>query len=320
MRGYITRRLLLILPTIFLVTIICFCLVRFIPGHVIDLMEAEFGYESAVSREVTVAQIRTALGMDVPIHIQYARWIGDALRGDLGSSLWRNIPVTEELTKRLPVSVELGLLGIITAIIIALPIGIYSAIRQDTFGDYGGRTIAILFISLPSFWVATLIIVYPSIWFGWSPRVEYVSIMEDFRANIGQFIIPALIMGMVMSGTTMRMTRTMMLEVLRQDYIRTAWSKGLRERTVILRHALRNALIPVITIIGIMTPMVIAGQVVLEQIFCLPGVGLLLLEAINKRDYPIISGVNLTVALWVLTINIVVDLTYAWLDPRVSYK
>jgi peptide/nickel transport system permease protein len=201
-----------------------------------------------------------------------------------------------------------------------LPIGIYTAIRQDTAGDYIGRSIAILAICLPSFWLATLIIVFPSIWWGWSPPVEYIPIREDVRGNIAQFLVPGLLMGMLLSGTTMRMTRTMMLEVLRQDYIRTAWSKGLAERVVVLRHALKNALIPVVSMVGLLLPVMIAGAVVIETIFSLPGVGLLLIEALNKRDYPVISGVNIMIATFVLVINLLVDLTYGWLDPRVQYR
>jgi peptide/nickel transport system permease protein len=186
--------------------------------------------------------------------------------------------------------------------------------------DYVGRTIAILFISLPSFWVATMVIVYPSIWWNWSPALEYIPITKDFMGNIVQFIIPATIMGMLATGTTMRMTRTMMLEVLRQDYIRTAWAKGLGERTIIVRHALKNAMIPVITVIGLSLPLLISGSVVLENIFVLPGIGRLLVEAINQRDYPVISGINIFVAVFILVANLLIDLTYGYLDPRVHYK
>jgi peptide/nickel transport system permease protein len=228
--------------------------------------------------------------------------------------------ILDDILHRLPVSFELGFLALITALIIAVPIGIFSAIRQDTTGDYVGRTIAILFISLPTFWTGTLVVVYPSVWWGWSPEIAYIPILQDPLRNVAQFIIPALIMGMVMSGTTMRMTRTMMLEVLRQDYIRTAWSKGLKEKTVVMRHALKNALIPVITVIGIQVPILIAGSVILETIFNLPGIGLLLIQALGQRDYPAISGINVFMAIFILLINLVVDLAYAYLDPRVKYQ
>jgi len=320
MRAYLIRRLLLIIPTLFLTTVIVFATVRAIPGNVLELMTVEMQHESGLGKELTVEYLKHELGMDVPIYIQYGRWLGGVLQGDLGRSLWTRSIVTDKLMKGIPISMELGVLAMITALLIALPIGVYSAIRQDTWGDYVGRTIAILCISLPSFWLGTMVMVYPSIWLGWSPRVEYVPLVENVGANLLQFAIPGFILGMVMSGTTMRMTRTMMLEVLRQDYIRTAWSKGLRERVVIFRHALKNALIPVVTIVGLQLPVLIGGSVVLEQIFTLPGIGFLLIEAINKRDYPVISGVNVVMASFVLILNLVVDLAYAYLDPRVQYQ
>jgi len=320
MTAYIIRRLLLMIPTLILVTIIVFFSIRFIPGNIIDLMIAEMAAGSGLGVELTTQSLREALGLDVPIHIQYGKWLGALVQGDLGHSLWTNRAVVEDITSRLPVTAELGFFALITALLIAIPIGTYSAIRQDTAGDYAGRTIAILCISLPSFWIGTMVVVYPSIWWNWSPPIEYIPLVEHLGANVLQFILPAIILGMLLSGTTMRMTRTMMLEVLRQDYIRTAWAKGLTERTVILRHALKNALIPVVSMIGLLLPVLIGGTVVIEQIFCLPGIGRLLIEALNKRDYPILSGINLMVAVFVLVVNLGVDLTYAWLDPRIQYK
>jgi len=320
MTGYVIRRLALIVPTLLLVTIIVFLLVRFIPGDIIELMVAEMSAEGTVTTEITAETVRKALGMDVPVHIQYGKWLGGLFRGDLGNSLWTSRPITQELSLRIPISFELGLLAMITAMLIALPIGVYSAIRQDTTGDYVGRTFAILCISLPGFWLGTMVVVYPSIWWNWSPPLDYIPIVENPLENLKQFIIPAVLMGMVMSGTTMRMTRTMMLEVLRQDYIRTAWSKGLMERVVVVRHAMKNALIPVVTIAAGMLPVLIGGTVVFESIFALPGVGLYMIEALNKRDYPIISGINVIMGMLVLLLNLVVDLTYAWLDPRVRYR
>ncbi len=318
MGTYIVRRLIMMVPVIFLISLICFLSVRFIPGSVIDLMMAEMSRESARGAELDRSYIEHALGLDVPIYIQYGRWVGKAVQGDLGKSLWTGRNITEQIGKRIPVTAELAFFAIVSAIIIALPIGIYSAIRQDTTGDYVGRTIAILFICLPVFWVGTMVIVYPSIWWGWTPSLVYTPFAENPLQNILQFLLPGVILGMYLSGATMRMTRTMMLEVLRQDYIKTAWAKGLTERTIILRHALKNALIPVITIVGIQIAILIGGTVVLEQIFCLPGLGLLLIEALTTRDYPMISGINLFVAGLVLVINLVVDLTYAYLDPRVK--
>ena len=319
MHTYIIRRLLLMIPTLFLVTVMVFFVVRLIPGDVVEMMADEHEYLTHASGEELIEQLRKALGLDVPIHVQYIRWISGVIRGDLGKSLWSGIPVIDKISQRWPVSFELGFLAMITSLIIAVPIGIYSGIRQDTYGDYLGRSIAIGCIALPSFWLGTMVMVFPSLWWGWSPPMEYIPFFDDPAANLGQFIIPALILGMVMSGTTMRMTRTMMLEILRQDYIRTAWSKGLRERTVVMRHALKNALIPVVTIVGLQLPILIGGSVVLEAIFNLPGIGRLIVEIINDRDYIMLSGINLTIASFVLVVNLVVDMTYSFLDPRVRY-
>jgi peptide/nickel transport system permease protein len=329
MLAYAVRRLLLIIPTLLLVTILVFLSVRFIPGDVIDMMVAQMGASGAVGG-LNADYLREQMGLNVPVHIQYLRWLGvmpqasggfhGLIEGDLGQSLWKSQSVTSLLAQRLPVSIELGIIAMITALLTSIPIGVYSAIRQDTIGDYLGRTISILFISVPSFWIGTMIMVYPSIWWGWSPSVEYIQFAKDPAGNLLQFFIPGFTMGMIMGGTLMRMSRTMMLEVLRQDYIRTAWAKGLKESTVIVRHALKNAMIPIVTIIGVMVPMVVGGTVVIEQIFVLPGVGLLTFEALNFRDYPVISGVNVFIAAVVLFVNLAVDLTYAWLDPRIKYR
>ncbi len=330
MRAYIIRRLLLAIPTLLLVTIIVFFLLRFIPGDVMELMVAEMAIESGMGAELTIEYLEEAMGLDMPVHIQYGRWLGvvpqadgafsGIVQGNLGESLWSAESVRDDILRRIPITAELGFFALIVGLIWGIPIGTFSAIRQDTASDYIGRTIAILCISLPSFWVATMVMVYPSIWWNWTPPIEYIPLVRDPIGNLGQFILPAFIMGMLMSGTTMRMTRTMMLEVLRQDYIRTAWSKGLTERTVIVRHALKNALIPVVTIVGMMVPMLIGGLVVIEQIFCLPGMGRLMIEALNKRDYPVVSGINVMLACVILVVNLVVDLTYGYLDPRVHYK
>jgi len=331
MRAYLIRRMLLIIPTLLIVTLIVFLSVRFVPGTILDLMVAQMGELSGIS-DLDVEYLKHVLGMDVPMHLQYVRWLGvwpqadpeigisGILQGDFGVSLWNQESVLDQLMQRLPVSLELGLMSLLIAWMIALPIGVFSAIRQDTWGDYAGRTFAIVAISVPSFWLGTMVIVYPSILWGWTPPVVYIPLAENVGENLLQFLLPAVIMGMVISGTTMRMTRTMMLEVLRQDYIRTAWSKGLRERTIIVRHAMKNALIPVVTIVGGMIPLLIGGTVIIEQIFTLPGVGRLMFNALTRRDYPIISGINTIIALVVLIMNVVVDLTYGWLDPRIQYR
>lgn len=329
MAAYALRRLLLIIPTLLIILILVFLLTRFIPGDVIDMMLAQMN-TSGTAAEMTRENLEKALGLDAPIHIQFFRWLGVApqvtgefqglFEGSLGKSLWKNEDVIKLIVERLPISIELGIIAIITALLISFPIGIYSAIRQDTVGDYFSRSLAIIFISVPSFWVATLIFVYPPIWWGWSPPTEYIPLTKDFFGNLGQFIIPGFITGMMMGGTLMRMIRTMMLETLRQDYIRTAWAKGLKERAVIMGHALKNALLPVVTIVGSMIPMVIVGEVIMEQIFALPGVGILTFQALSQRDYPLIQGINIFLAVVVLLSNTMVDLTYAWIDPRVQYR
>ena len=322
MRTYVIRRLLLIIPTLLIVSMIIFIVMRLIPGDVIDLMLAERGGSiSWQSDEAMRKIIEERLGLDAPIHLQYVRWLKNILlHGDFGMSLWRDTPVRKEIFARIPVTVELSIFGILTALITSFPIGIYSAMRQDTAGDYIGRTFAIACIAIPSFWLGTLAVVFPSIWLNWSPPIMYISFTDDPIGNFAQFAIPGVILGMTLCGTNMRMVRTMVLEILRQDYIRTAWSKGLNERTVIIRHVLKNALIPVITLIGLMVPGLVSGAVILENIFTLPGMGRLLLDAALVRDYTITSGVVLTFAIIILFVNLAVDLTYAYLDPRIQYE
>jgi peptide/nickel transport system permease protein len=310
MRTYIIRRLLLAIPTLFILTILVFLSVRFIPGDAIDALVSQMDFEAG-----------RMLGLDVPVYVQYGRWIGGILRhGTLGESLWGDWSVEEKIVSRLPVTIELGLIAIVIGLVIALPVGIYSAVRQDTAADYVGRSAAIIGLATPNFWLATMIMIYPVIWWGWAPSMEMIPFTEDPLGNLGMFIIPALILGTAMSATTMRMTRTMMLEVLRQDYVRTAWSKGLRERVVIIRHTLKNALIPVVTLIGLQFPILVGGSVIMENIFNLPGIGRLLLVALEDRDYPVVSGVNLVFATMVLGVNLMIDMIYPYLDPRVRYS
>jgi peptide/nickel transport system permease protein len=218
------------------------------------------------------------------------------------------------------VTFELSVLALLVALAIALPIGTYSALRQDTRGDYIARSFAILLLAVPSFWLGTMVMVFPSIWWGWSPEVNYVRFSDNPWQNLKQMALPAIVLGAGLSAITMRLMRTMMLEVLRQDYIRTAWAKGLPETLVVARHALRNALVPVITLVGLQVPFLIGGAVIIEQIFVIPGMGLLLLDAVNQRDYPIITGVFLVVGLVVALVNLLVDLSYGVLDPKVRYR
>ncbi len=315
MRAYVIRRLLLLIPTLFILTIIVFLSVRFIPGDVIDVMMDDRQW---VQGDFDRQAIERYLGLDVPVHVQYGRWMGGILlHGTLGESLLGGATVEEKIIGRLPATVELGVMAIVIGLLIALPVGIYSAIRQDTAADYVGRSIAIIGLATPNFWLALMVMIFPVIWWGWAPPMELIPFTEDPLGNLGVFIIPSLILGTASAAATMRMTRTMMLEVLRQDYIRTAWSKGLKERAVVIRHAVKNALIPVVTLIGLQLPILVGGAVIMENIFNLPGLGRLMVDALSDRDYPVVSGVNLFFATAVLGINLMIDLMYPFLDPRV---
>ena len=318
MRAYIIRRLLLAIPTLFILSILVFLSVRFIPGDAIDVLVSQMEFEAGtMDREA----LERMLGLDVPVYVQYARWIGGILlHGTLGESLWGDWSVEEKIVSRLPVTIELGLMAIVVGLVIALPVGVYSAIRQDTAADYAGRSAAVIGLATPNFWLGTMVMLYPALWWGWSPRMELIPFAEDPLGNLGMFIIPGLILGTASAAATMRMTRTMMLEVLRQDYIRTAWSKGLKERVVIIRHTIKNALIPVVTLIGLQLPILVGGAVIMENIFNLPGIGRLLLVALEDRDYPVVSGVNLVFATMVLGVNLMIDVIYTYLDPRVRHS
>lgn len=318
MQGYIIRRFLALIPTLIFASFIVFITVRLIPGNIIDLMLSQ---NDVSASKQTREQLEAVLGLDTPMYIQYFKWMGALLfQGSLGNSLWTNTPVMEEILFRLPVTFELGLMGLLISLIVGIPIGVYAALKQDTIGDYVLRTLSILALAIPGFWVGTLVMVFPSMWWGWSPSVRYVSFSQDPWAHLLQLLIPALILGKAFSAIIMRLTRTLMLEVLRQDYVRTAKAKGLSTGTIVMRHALRNALIPVVTLVGLQAPLLFGGAVILEQIFVIPGMGLLLLEAVGSRDYPTITGVFLVIGVAVVLINLLVDLSYGFLDPKVRNR
>ncbi|MBI5948973.1 MAG: ABC transporter permease [Chloroflexi bacterium] len=316
MTQYLVRRLLLAFPTIFLVIFATFLIVRLVPGDVVSIMMAERPYASPEDRE----ELRKELGVDKPIPVQFVIYLGKVARGDLGQSPWTQAAVTDELGKRLPVTAQLGLFAIVLGLVIAVPIGILSAVRQDTMRDYVARSFAIFALSVPSFFTATLLIVFPLKWFGWSPPLIYKGWTDGPAGHVYYFFFPALLLGIGLAGGVMRLTRTMMLEVLRQDYIRTAWSKGLRERSVIFRHVLKNALIPVVTFVGLQVGVAVSGSIIIESIFNMPGVGKFFVGAILQRDYPSVQGVVLVLATVIVFVNLLVDLTYAYLDPRIRYS
>ena len=328
MRAYLMRRLLLLIPTLWIMTIVVFLSARFIPGDTIDAMMGESGEPGQLTTradylglEHNREALERILGLDVPVHVAYVRWMGDIfLHGTLGDSLVTYFTVEEKILARLPLTIQLGVMAIVIGLVIALPVGIYSAIRQDTAADYAGRTAAIIGMATPNFWLAIMVMIYPALWWKWSPPMLWVPFTEDPLGSIKLLIIPSLILGTGMSAGIMRLTRTLMLEVLGQDYVRTAWSKGLNERVVIMRHALRNTLIPLVTAVGGMLPLLVGGSVIIENIFNLPGLGRLFLSALQDRDYPVISGANLVYATIVMLIILMIDTSYAWLDPRVRYK
>ncbi|MBI5629188.1 MAG: ABC transporter permease [Candidatus Rokubacteria bacterium] len=313
MRRYVLRRLLVAIPSLLIASLIVFSLPRLIPGDVVQLMLEEKAYGKDLD------DLRAKLGLDRPVYVQYFEWLGNVASGNLGESLWTRRPVLEELVRRLPVSLELGLLALCFAVVMAVPVGVIAATRQDTLADYAARSIAILGLSVPGFWIATLVVLLPAIWWGWSPPIHFTEFSKNWWAHVSQFLLPAFILGLASAAAIMRLTRAMLLEVLRQDYVRTAWAKGLRERVVVFKHSLKNALIPVITVMGIQVAQILGGTVIFELIFGLPGMGRFLFDAINQRDYPVIQGVNLIIVSVVVLINLMVDAAYAWLDPRIRY-
>jgi peptide/nickel transport system permease protein len=313
MHPYLARRLLLVMPTLIGVSMVVFLLVRLLPGDAVSMLLQDYAYASDAD------EMRARLGLDQPIPTQYLKWLGEVLQGNLGTSLRSNEPVTVEITNRLPVTAELGLMAIAIGLLIAMPVGVISAVRQDSPSDYIVRGLAIGMLAIPGFWLGTLVITLPSIWWRWTPPLVYTRLQDDPGKNLGQMIIPAIILGIALSGTVLRLTRAQMLEVLRQDYVLTAAAKGLDEWAVVFRHALRNAFIPVLTLLGLEVAIVVGGAVVIENVFALPGVGRYLLEGIQYRDYPVIQAVNLMFATVVVLTNLFVDLLYSWIDPRVRY-
>ncbi|HEX9748342.1 MAG TPA: ABC transporter permease, partial [Methylomirabilota bacterium] len=298
-----------------LVSVIVFSMMRLMPGDVVLRMVEGHAYAP------TVDALRTELGLNRPAYVQYFEWVGGILtRGDFGTSYWTRQPILDEFVRRFPVTLGLAALTILVSVVVGILVGIVSAARQDTMSDYVGRVFAILALSIPYFGLAVLVVVLPAIWFKWTPVWTYVAFTVDPLENLKIMIVPALIFGVTRAGPIMRIMRSALLEVLRQDYIRTAWSKGLPERTVVLRHALKNAMIPVISLVGLQTPLYIGGSVIMESIFRLPGVGLFFFEALTRLDYPVVQSVNLIVAALVVGLNLAIDLTYAFLDPRIRYQ
>jgi len=317
MQRYIIRRIVLMIPTLFGLTFLVFVMVRLVPGDIVALIAGDFG---ATSPEVRAA-ILADFGLDKNVPQQYVLWLGDLLRLDLGQSLISGRTVTSELSNRLPVTLELGLIALLFTVAVGIPVGIISAVRQNSASDYIGRSFAVGMLAAPNFWIALILIALAGRYFRWGvPPAVYVGITENPISNIKFMLVPAFILGASGSGGIMRFTRTAMLEVLRQDYIRTARSKGLMERVVIIRHALRNALIPVVTVIGLGIPGLVGGSVIIEAVYSIPGMGRYYLSSIQQLDFPVVQAINLVSALVVLFGNLVVDISYSWLNPRIRYS
>jgi len=316
MHKYVIRRLLLAIPVLIISSLIVFGLMRVMPG---DALVALMG-ESGNVGEKELQKLRKDLGLDRPYHEQYLIWVWQMVSLNPGDSIFTNEPIPVALRKSIPVTLELATLALILGLAIAIPVGVLSATRQDKPADYVGRVVAVSGLSFPDFWLGTLVITFAAIWFRWMPPIGYVSIWDDPWRNLQQFLLPAAVLGYRLSAATMRMTRSTVLEVLREDYVRTAWAKGLAGRMVVYKHALKNALIPVVTIVGGQLGTLLAGTVVVETIFALPGMGRLTVEAILFRDYPVVQTNVMLVAGVLVTLNLLVDLTYAWLDPRIRYR
>ena len=316
MVGFIARRFLLMIPTLVGISIIIFLMVRLMPGDIIDVL---FAGDVTATEEIK-QQARDDLGISGSYPEQYWNWASGVVQGDFGQSFRNTEPVSDILTRAVPITLELMILSLIIASAIGIPLGVISAVRRDSASDYASRVGGLIGISIPNFWLATLLLLFTSRVFGWVPPLEYTPFYEDPVTNLSQFILPAISISVFTLAIVMRMVRATMLEVLSQDYVRTARAKGVRRRLVVYRHALRNALIPVVTVIGFEIGILMGGAAIVEIIFGLPGVGYVLLQAIFNRDYPLVQGATLMIAVIFVTANLIVDLVYGWLDPRMSQE
>jgi len=312
---YLLQRLITAFLTLFGMSVVIFVLLRLVPGNIVDILFSSAGFVNPAAKE----EIARELGLDQPIPIQYGRWLRDIAKGELGKSYRYDIPAWQVIRPRIPVTAELALLALLVAVLLGVPAGVLSAVRQDRATDYLLRILSLAGLSMPSFWLGMVIILLLVSWLGWIPSMTYISPFEDFKAHVLQFLFPALAVGYRSSALIMRITRSSMLDVLREDYIRTAWAKGQREWIVVFGHALTNATLPVITVIGIEFAFMIGGLVVTETVFNLPGVARYLVDAILWRDYPVVQNLVMFIAIVVVLANLTVDLLYGWLDPRIRY-
>ena len=318
MWQYIVKRVLLMIPTLFGAALLVFFLMNIIPGDVALLIIGGDQGGDIDPRELE--KLREQLGLNRPLYAQFLSWLWGVVRLDFGTSLWTGGPVIDELKIRFPLTLEIAIAATIVSTIIALPLGTIAAIRQDTWIDYVVRVISIGGLAIPAFWTGILIILFLVLYFEWAPPLEFVPITQDPWENMKQLIWPIVSVGYRYAAVTTRMTRSTVLEVMREDYIRTAWAKGLHERIVVVKHTLKNAVLPVITIIGTEFAFLIGGLVVTETVFTLNGVGSFVVDAIAHRDIPVVQSLVLLIAFSFVFVNLVIDLLYAWLDPRISYR
>ncbi len=315
MRRYIVGRLLLMIPTLVGVAILTFVIMRAVPGDIVELRYAG----SNVPQEV-IDQERRLLGLDKPLWEQFTDWMTSLARFDLGQSLWTGHSVVDEVQVRMPLSIELAILATLFAVLLAIPLGVIAAVKQDTWIDYAIRVFSIGGLAMPSFWIGIMMVLITLTLWGWAPPVVFTPLFEDPVANLAGLILPAIAVGYRYSAVSMRMTRSTVLEVLREDYVRTARAKGLRETLVVVRHALRNALLPVVTVVSLEFAFLIGGLVVTEQVFNLNGIGKLLVDAVTHRDYTLVQALVLLLAAVFVIVNFIVDMVYVVLDPRIRYS
>ena len=321
MTQYIISRLMQGLLALIVVSIAVFLLNRVAPGDIALMIIAQ-GIEEVTREDVdplVLQRVESKLGLNEPVYMQYLDWMWDLVTLNWGTGFYTSKPIKEEFNSRIPITFQLGLYSVLISIFMGVPIGILMALKQDSWMDYVGRIVSLAGLSLPNFWVATVVIAMGVYFFSWSPRIEYAHPWDDLNANLVMLFWPALIGGLASGATKARMMRSTMLEVLRQDYIRTAHAKGLRHMVVVYRHAMKNALLPVVTIIGISVAVVAGGSVIMETIFQLPGIGVYLVRGMNQRDYPVVQYIVFIIALWIIFVNLLTDITYALLDPRIRF-
>lgn len=314
MRSYIIRRILLLIPVLLGISITIFFIMHLIPG---DVVSSLLGFDA--TPEATL-QLQKQFGLDLPWYKQYWNWMSGVLKGDFGVSLRTGKPILPDILTRFKLTFQLTMMAAVISWVIAIPLGIFAGINRNTWIDGVARFLALFWVSVPNFALATLLLLFLSLTFSYYPPLKYIGFFENPIENIKTLIFPALVLGAIMSGAVMRMTRSSILEILQQDFIRTIRAKGAKERIVIFKHALKNALIPILTIAGMQIGYLLGGTVITEQIFSLPGLGQMVLTGINQRDYPVVQGAILFIATVFVTINLIVDLLYAYIDPRITYK